>query len=105
VLVVVLAMSCVAASVVHVVDVIPVRDGDVAASLTVHMVVRLVHRVAIRLTFVVVVVMTPVQVTIVDVVDMVPVRNRDVTASFAVRMIMCDVLVVDCARHGLTACS
>lgn len=46
VLVVVLAVSRVPAPVVHIVDMIPVRDRDVATPLTVDMVMMLMHRVA-----------------------------------------------------------
>jgi hypothetical protein len=99
VLVVVLAVSGVPAPVVNVVDVILVRDRDMATSLTVNMVMRLVHRVPGWFTFVVVTVVRSMKVTVVHVVDMIPVRDRDVTASFAVHMIVIEVLVVDCARH------
>ena len=44
--VVVLAVSRMPASVVHVVDVIPVRDGDMTPPLTVDMLMLLVYRVA-----------------------------------------------------------
>jgi hypothetical protein len=46
VLVVVLAVSRVPAPVVHIVDMIPVRDRDMATSSTVDMVMMFVHRVA-----------------------------------------------------------
>ncbi len=46
VLVVVLAVSRVPAPVVHIVDMIPVRDRDVATPLTVDMVMMLMHRMA-----------------------------------------------------------
>jgi len=46
VFVVVLAVSRMPASVVHVVDVIPVRDGDMTTPLTVDMLMLLVYRVA-----------------------------------------------------------
>ena len=98
-LVVVLAVSGVPAPVVHVVDVIPVWDRHMATSLTVNMVMGLVHRVAGWFTFVVMTVVLSMKVTVVHVVDMIPVRDRHVTASFAVHMIMVEVLVVDCARH------
>lgn len=98
-LVVVVAVNRVTAAVVHVVDVILVRDRHVTASFAVHMVMSLMHRVAGRLAFVVVTLMLAMNVTIVDVVDVIPVRNRHVTASFAVRMIVFEVLVVDCGRH------
>jgi hypothetical protein len=99
VLVVVLAVSRVPAPVVHIVDVIPVRDRDMATSFTVDVVMVLVHRVAGWLTFVVVILVLSVKVTVVRVVDVIPVRDRDMAASFAVHMIVCDVLVVGCAGH------
>jgi hypothetical protein len=99
VLVVVLAVSRVPTSVVYVVDMIPVRDRNMATSFTVNMVMRLVHHVAGWLAFVVVVVVLSMNVTVVNVVDMIPVWDRDVPASFAVQMIVFEVLVVDCARH------
>jgi hypothetical protein len=99
VLVVVLAVSRMPASVVHIVDMIPVRDHDMATPLTVGMVMMLVHRVAGWLTFVVVILVPSMKVTVVHVVDMIPVRNRDMAASFAVHMSMSDMLVVGCAGH------
>ena len=98
-LVVVLVVSRVPAPVVHVVDMIPVWDGNMATSFTVDMVVRLMHRVLRWLTFVVVILVLSMKVTVVHVVDMIPVWDRDVTTSFAVQMIMFEMLVVNCARH------
>ena len=98
-LVVVLAVSRVPAPVVHIVDMIPVRDRDVATSFTVDMVMVLVDRVGGWFTFVVVILVLSVKVTVVGVVDVIPVWDRDVAASFAVHMIMCDVLVVGRAAH------
>jgi hypothetical protein len=105
VLVVVFAVGRVPASVVHVVDVVPVWDRDVTASLAVHVIVCLVHRVPGRLAFVVVVVVLPVNVSVMHVVDVVPVWERDVTAAFAVHVVVCGMLLVDCLRHVFTACS
>jgi hypothetical protein len=99
VLVVVLAVSRMPASVVHIVDMVPVWDRDVATPLTVHMVMALVHRVAGCLTFVVVILVLSMKVTVVHEVDVIPVWDRDMAASFAVHMIMFDVLVVGCAGH------
>jgi hypothetical protein len=98
-LVVVLAVSGVPAPVVHVVDVTPVWDRNMATSFTVHMAMRLMHRVAGWFAFVVVIPVLSMNVTVVHVVDMIPVWDRDVAASFAVHMIVFEVLVVDCARH------
>ncbi len=99
VLVVVLAVSRVPASVVHIVDMIPVWDRDMATPLTVDMVMMLVHRVAGWLTFVVMILVLSMKVTVMHVVDVIPVWDRDMAASFAVCMIMFNVLVVGCAGH------
>jgi hypothetical protein len=99
VLVVVLAVSRMAAPVVHIIDVIPVRDRDMATPVTVDVVMTLVHRVAGCLTFVVVILVLSVKVTVVHEVDVIPVRDRDMAASFAVHMFVFDVLVVGCAGH------
>jgi hypothetical protein len=99
VLVVVLAVSRVPASVVHVVDMVPMRDRDVAASWPMDMVMVLVHRMAGCLTFVVVVPVPPMKVTVVDEVHVIPVGDRDMAAPFAVHMAVFDVRVVDCAGH------
>jgi hypothetical protein len=99
VLVVVVAVSGVPAPVVHVVDVIPVWDRDMATSLTVHMVMSLVYRVAGWFAFVVVIFVLSMEVTVVHVVDVIPVRDRDVTASFAVHMIVIEMLVMNCVGH------
>jgi hypothetical protein len=99
VLVVVLAVSRMAAPVVHIIDVIPVRDRDMATPVTVDVVMTLVHRMAGCLTFVVVILVLSVKVTVVHEVDVIPVRDRDMAASFAVHMFVFDVLVVDCAGH------
>ena len=99
VLVVVLAVSRVAAPVVHIVDMVPVWDRNMATPLTVDMVMGLVHRVAGWLTVVVVILVLSMKVTVVDVVDMIPVWDRDMAASFAVHMIMLDMLVMGCAGH------
>ena len=92
-------MSGVPASVVHVVDMIPVRDRDMTTSFTVSVVMVLVHGVAGWLAFVIVAVVLSMDVTVVHVVDVIPVRDRDVTASFAVFMAVFAVLVVGCAGH------
>jgi hypothetical protein len=98
VLVVVLAVSRMPAPVVHIVDMIPVRDGYVATPLTVDMARMLMHRVARWwVTFVVVILVLSMKVTVVHVVNMVPMRDRDMPASIAVDVIMVDVRIVGCA--------
>lgn len=98
-LVVVLAVSRVAAPVVQIVDMIPVRDGHMAAAVTVHMVMVLMHGVARKFAFVVVIVMPPMKVTVVHIVHMVAVRDRDVPASLTVDVVMIDMLAVGCTSH------
>ena len=90
------------ASVVHIVDVIPVRDRHVAAPLTVHMVVMLVHGVAGWLAFVVVIVVLSMKVAVVDEVNVIPVRDRDVATAFAVHMIMFGVFGMGRAGHCIS---
>lgn len=98
-LVVVLAVSRVPAPVVHVVDVVPVWDRNVATSFAVNMVMRLMHRVAGWFAFVVVTLVLSMEVTVVHIVDVIPVWDRNVTASFGVHVVVIEVLVVDCPRH------
>jgi hypothetical protein len=104
VLVVVLVVRRVAASVVHVVDVITVRDRDVPAAFAMDMVVVLVHHVTGWLTFVVVILVSPMKVAVVRVVDVITVGDRDVAASVAVHMVVLDVGIVGlgCAGHHLS---
>ena len=87
------------APVVHVVDMVPVRHGNVTASFTVDVVVIPVHGVAGRFAFVVVIVVSSMKVTVVHVVDMVPMRDRDMTASFAVDVVVINVFAVSCLGH------
>ena len=97
-----LGVSRVPTTVVHVVDMIPMRNGDMATPLTVDMLMLLVHRVAGRLAFVVVIPVLSMKVAVVREVDVVPVGNGDMAASFAVHMIMFDVRVVGCGGHCFT---
>jgi hypothetical protein len=100
VLVVVVAVSCVSAAIVDVVDVVAMRDRDVATAVAVHMVMFRMHRVlAGRLAFVVVIVVPPMKVTVVQIIDVITVRDRNMSAAFAVDMRVIDVFVVDCLRH------
>ena len=89
------------APVVHVVDVVPVRHGHVTASVTVNMVVILVHLMARGLALVVVTVVLPMQVAVVHIVDVVPVRDRDVAASVTVGVVVVNVFGVRCGGHCL----
>ena len=99
VLVVVIVVSCVAAPVVNVVDVITMRDRHMSAALAVNMVMTLMHRVvAGGFAFVVVVVVRSMKMTVVHVVDVIAMRDRDVTAPFAVDMVVADMFLV-CSSH------
>jgi hypothetical protein len=99
VLVVVLAVRCVPAPVVHVVDMVPMRHGHMTTAVAVDVAVILVHGVAGWFAFVVVIVVPSMKVTVVHVVDMVTMRDRDMTASFAVDVVMINVFAVSCAGH------
>lgn len=92
-------VSGVPAAVVHVVDMIPMRDRDVTTPFAVPMVVRLVHRVAGWLTFVVVVLVLTMDMTVMHIVDMIPMRDRDVTTPLAMHVIVLRMLVMQCAGH------
>lgn len=98
-LVVVLAVRGVPAPVVDVVDMVPVRHGDMTAAVTVDVVVVLMHGVARRFAFVVVPVVLSVKVTVVHVVNVVAVRDRDVAASFTMDVVVINVLAVSCGAH------
>jgi len=99
-LVVVIAVNCVPAPVVNVVDVIAVRDGHVAARVPVNMVMSLVHRVAAGgLAFVVVLVVPTVKMTVVHVIDVIAVRDGDMPASFAMDVVVLDMFLVRCTGH------
>ena len=98
-LVVVLAVRCVPAAVVHVVDMVSVRHGHMTTAVTVDVAVILVYGVAGRFAFVVVIVVPSMKVTVVHVVNMVPMRDRDMTASFAVNVVMINVFAVSCVGH------
>jgi hypothetical protein len=99
VLVVVLVVSGVSATVVQIVDMVAVRDGHMAAAVTVDMVMILVHGVAGRFAFVVVIVVPSMKVTVVHVVHMVAMRNRDMPASFTVDVVMLNMFAVGCTGH------
>lgn len=106
-LVVVVAVSCLSAAVVDVVDVVAMRDRDVAAAIAVNMVVLGMHLVAAGgLAFVVVIVMPSMQVTVVQIVDVIAMRDCNMSAAIAVDVRVIDVFVVNCLRHRfLTAVS
>ncbi len=96
-LVVVVTVSGVAVALMHVVDVIVVRDGDMTTTLTVGMLVGTVSGVRGCLALVEVAVMVFVQVALMHVVNVVKMRDGDVTTSFA--MDVCVAGVFDVARR------
>lgn len=98
VFVVVAVVRGVAMAVVDVVDMIAVRDGHMAAALTVHMVVAAVFGMRRGLAFVVVAGMLAVQMAVVDVVHVVAVRYRDMAAVRSVFVLVFGVLSM-CRCH------
>jgi len=94
VLVVVAVVCRVPMAVVHVVDVVAVRDRYVAAALGVRVLVAVVRGVVGRLALVDVAVVVAVQMPVVHVVDVVAVRNGDVAAALAVRVVVTGVFNV-----------
>ncbi|GAA2151311.1 hypothetical protein GCM10009783_02320 [Glycomyces lechevalierae] len=83
-----------AVSVVHLVGVVAVGDGDVPATLGVLVRVPVVDVVALRFAFVDVVAVDPVQVAVAGVVGVVAVQDRDVPAVLAVVVVVPGVFLV-----------
>ncbi|OYD69933.1 hypothetical protein BDB13_3518 [Rhodococcus sp. OK302] len=100
-LVVVLTVCSVSMTIVDVVRVIAVRDGDVAAPFTMDVVVTLVHVVLARLTFVDMVAVGAVKVPVMHVVDVVTMRNGNVAAPFSMNVFVFGVLVMLCCHRTL----
>ncbi len=100
VLVVVLAVSSVPASIVDIVHVIAVGDGNMTTTLAVNVVMVLMNGVTGRLAFVVMAAVLPMNVTIVQIVDVVVVRNRYVATPVSMYVVMAEVFVVKRVRHG-----
>ncbi|MCP2320499.1 hypothetical protein APR12_005881 [Nocardia amikacinitolerans] len=99
--VVVAVVGRVAVAVVDVVDVVAMGDGDVAAALTVLVVVCGALGVAGGLAFVEVAFVGAVQVAVVDVVDVVAVRDGDMAAALAVDVLpVVGVLDVCCGHQN-----
>ena len=90
----------VAVTVMHVVHVIIVRHGNVAAVWAVLVLVGFVWLVLLIFALVPVAVVLAVQVAVVHVVDVIIVRDGNVTAVWAV---LVGVLFVDCVSHFLTS--
>jgi len=100
VLVVVVAVRCVSAAVVDVVDVIAMRDRHMATAIAMNMVVGRMHlMLAGGLAFVVVIVVSSMEMTVVYVVDVVAVRDGNMPAAFAMDVVMIDVFVVNRLGH------
>lgn len=91
-LVVVSVVLGVPATVVDVIDMVTVRDGNMAASVAMGMVMAFVSSVLGGFAFVVMPAMRFVQVPVVDVVNMVTVWDGDVAAPFAVLVVVRRVL-------------
>ena len=94
VFVVVTLMGGVTTAVVDIVDVVAVRDGDMAATITVHMVMPLMDGVLAGLAIVIVAVVRLVQVSVVDVVDVVAVWDGNMPTPLAVGVLMANVFGV-----------
>jgi hypothetical protein len=94
VFVVVALMGGVTTTVMDVVHVVAVRDGDMPTPLGMHMVMPLMNAVLADLTFVVVAIVGFVQVSIVDIVDMVAVRDGDMPTPLTMGVVMANVLFV-----------
>ncbi|QCB29194.1 hypothetical protein CENDO_09700 [Corynebacterium endometrii] len=105
-LVVVIAVCCVAVAIVDVVNMVTVGDCHVAAIGAVDMVWVLVHLVGLGFALIPVAVMLAVDVAVMDVIDVIAVLEGDVAAAFAVDVL---VIVVGGVSHdvllGETACS
>jgi hypothetical protein len=91
-----------AVSVVEVVDVIVVGDGDMSAALPVRVIVPGVLGVALAGALVEVPVVGGVKVSVVDIVDVVAVGDGDMSAAVAVDMGVVGVLVVR-GGHGCSS--
>jgi hypothetical protein len=94
VLVIVVSVSGVAVAVMHVVDVIIVRHRDMAAPLTVYVVVPVVGDMLGLLALFVMSAVDPVQVAVMHVVNVIAMRDGNVATAVAVHMVMADVLDV-----------
>jgi hypothetical protein len=100
VFVVVTLVGGVTTTVVDVVDVVTMRDSNMAATLAVRVVMLRVDGVLAGLTLVVVAVVGPVQVSVVDIVDVVAVRDGDMPTSLAVGVFVSGVLGVYSSHFG-----
>lgn len=83
-----LTMSSVPTSIVDVVNVIAVGDGNMAAAVAVNVVMMLMNNMTGRLTFVVMAAVLPMNMTIVQIIDVAVVRYRYVAASISMHVVM-----------------
>jgi hypothetical protein len=100
VFVVVALMGGVTTTVVDVVHMVTMRDGNMTAPLAVHVVMPVMNAVLVSLALVVVAVMGPVQVSIVDIVDMFAVRHGDVSTPLTMGVLVSNMLVVRSGHFG-----
>lgn len=93
---VVVAVVCgVAMAVVHVIDVVAVRNGDMSTALPVDMVMAFVGEVCRGFAFVVVVTMGAMHMAVVYIVDMIAVGDGNMAATRAVGVFMACMLRVN----------
>lgn len=98
--VVVVTVGRMTAPVVHVVDVIAMRDGHVTAPHTVNVVMALMYHVtAVGFAFVKVIVVAAVKMAVVRIVDVIAMRDRDVPAPVAVSVVMTEMLMMSGSVH------
>lgn len=83
-----LTVCGVSMTIVDVIRVIAVRNGDVAAPFTMGVVVTLMHVVLTRFTFVDMIAVGAVQVPVMHVVDVVTMRNGNVAATFSMNVLV-----------------
>ncbi|CRK51098.1 conserved membrane hypothetical protein [Rhodococcus sp. RD6.2] len=99
-LVVVVAVLGVPMPVMHVVDVVAVRNRDMPAAVAVVVLVGVVHDVFGRLALVDVVAVHAVEVAVVGIVDVVAVRHRHVAAARSVHVLVVGVRMMLGGGHG-----
>ena len=93
-------MGGVTTTIVDVVDVVAVRDGNMPTPVGVHMVMPLMNPMPAGLAVVVVAIVGFVQVSVVDIVDVVPVRDSDVSTPCTMGVIVASVLGVRSCHLG-----
>lgn len=96
-----LAVCGVSMTIVDVVRVIAVGNGDVAAPFTVGVVVTLMHVVLARFTLVDMIAVGAVQVPVMHVVDVVTMRNGNVATPVSMNVFVFGVLLMSCCHRKL----